>query len=178
MSPAPGAARPNQHQDESYPHLRQTYNALREAAERIRIATPDIAPGVAPQEVFCELRQLCDLIEHDSAQFSFSTDDAATKLLIRRRLLEMLRAETVRVWSEASPQDAAHMISVLRGFERVQSAIESYPIYDEVRERLDDSRGLELVVELAHDLRSPLTSILFLSETLMHGASGPITEIQ
>jgi signal transduction histidine kinase len=178
MRSVPGTARPNQHQDESHPHLRQTHNALREAAERIRIATPDIAPGVAPQEVSCELRQLCDLIEHDSAQFSFGTDDAATKLLVRRRLLEMLRAETVRVWSEAPPADAAHMIGVLRGFERVQSAIESYPIYDEVRERIDDSRGLELVVELAHDLRSPLTSILFLSETLMHGASGPISEIQ
>jgi signal transduction histidine kinase len=33
--------------------------------------------------------------------------------------------------------------------------------------------GLELVVEVAHDLRSPLTSILFLAETLQRGRSGP-----
>ena len=29
--------------------------------------------------------------------------------------------------------------------------------------------GLDLVVELAHDLRSPLTSILFLAEALQQG---------
>jgi signal transduction histidine kinase len=38
--------------------------------------------------------------------------------------------------------------------------------------------GLELVVEVAHDLRSPLTSILFLAETLLRGRSGPVTALQ
>jgi signal transduction histidine kinase len=33
-------------------------------------------------------------------------------------------------------------------------------------------------VEVAHDLRSPLTSVLFLAETLQRGQSGPVTEIQ
>jgi len=36
----------------------------------------------------------------------------------------------------------------------------------------------ELVVEVAHDLRSPLTSVLFLAETLLREHSGPVTEIQ
>jgi signal transduction histidine kinase len=38
--------------------------------------------------------------------------------------------------------------------------------------------GLELVVELAHDLRSPLTSILFLAEALQQGQGGPVTPEQ
>ena len=38
--------------------------------------------------------------------------------------------------------------------------------------------GAELVVEVAHDIRSPLTSILFLVETLRNGHSGPINAIQ
>jgi two-component system, sensor histidine kinase len=38
--------------------------------------------------------------------------------------------------------------------------------------------GLELVVELAHDLRSPLTSILFLAEALQQGREGPVTPEQ
>ena len=39
--------------------------------------------------------------------------------------------------------------------------------------------GLELVVEMAHDLRSPLTSILFLAESLRSGpCSSPITDPQ
>ncbi|MEE8061520.1 MAG: HAMP domain-containing sensor histidine kinase, partial [Gemmatimonadales bacterium] len=44
--------------------------------------------------------------------------------------------------------------------------------------RLSGPDGLEMVVEVAHDLRSPITSILFLAETLQQGRSGPITDIQ
>ena len=38
--------------------------------------------------------------------------------------------------------------------------------------------GLDLVVELAHDLRSPLTSILFLAEALQQGQGGKVTPEQ
>src|SRR2546429_4971927 len=38
--------------------------------------------------------------------------------------------------------------------------------------------GLELVVEMAHDLRSPLTSILFLAESLRSAQSSPISDTQ
>lgn len=38
--------------------------------------------------------------------------------------------------------------------------------------------GLELVVEMAHDMRSPLTSIMFLAEAMQLGQSGPINETQ
>jgi signal transduction histidine kinase len=43
---------------------------------------------------------------------------------------------------------------------------------------LAESGGLDLMVEIAHDLRSPLTSILFLSELLHNGDSGEINELQ
>ncbi len=42
----------------------------------------------------------------------------------------------------------------------------------------EGSRGLELVVEMAHDLRSPLTSIIFLAETLQLEHTGPVNEAQ
>lgn len=38
--------------------------------------------------------------------------------------------------------------------------------------------GLELLVEVAHDLRSPLTSILFLAEALRGGQSGDVNDVQ
>ena len=38
--------------------------------------------------------------------------------------------------------------------------------------------GLDLVVEMAHDLRSPLTSILFLAEAMQHGTNGPVNDAQ
>src|SRR2546423_13440068 len=43
---------------------------------------------------------------------------------------------------------------------------------------LTGPHGLDLVVELAHDLRSPLTSILFLAEALQQGQGGPVTPEQ
>jgi signal transduction histidine kinase len=43
---------------------------------------------------------------------------------------------------------------------------------------LTGANALELVVEFAHDLRSPLTSIMFLAETLRKGQSGEINAIQ
>jgi signal transduction histidine kinase len=44
--------------------------------------------------------------------------------------------------------------------------------------RLAQPDALQLLVEVAHDLRSPLTSILFLSETLRTGHSGEVNEQQ
>lgn len=43
---------------------------------------------------------------------------------------------------------------------------------------LSGPNGLELIVELAHDLRSPLTSILFLAEALQQGHGGSVTPEQ
>jgi signal transduction histidine kinase len=39
-------------------------------------------------------------------------------------------------------------------------------------------KGQQLVVEMAHDLRSPLTSIMFLAESMQLGQSGPISDAQ
>ena len=41
-----------------------------------------------------------------------------------------------------------------------------------------ETEAFRLVAEVAHDLRSPLTSILFLSEALRNGQSGSLTELQ
>src|SRR2546421_9137015 len=43
---------------------------------------------------------------------------------------------------------------------------------------LSGPHGLDLVVELAQDLRSLLTSILFLAEALQQGQGGPVTTEQ
>ena len=43
---------------------------------------------------------------------------------------------------------------------------------------LAETEAFRLVAEVAHDLRSPLTSILFLSEALRMGQSGNLTDLQ
>ena len=103
-------------------------------------------------------------------------DLSATQL--PRRLLGLLRSRFVLLSSrEASPPGGRELLSVLLAFEQVAQRLE--PNWDQrFADRLMGPDGLELVVELAHDLRSPLTSILFLGETMKRGRSGAVTPLQ
>ena len=99
--------------------------------------------------------------------------------VVGRRLLELLRAQVVRGWSTgpAGPPDADIMLEFFQAFEAVRGTIE--PDWDAYfAQRMSGPDGLEMVVEVVHDLRSPLTSILFLAETIQRGHSGPVNELQ
>jgi signal transduction histidine kinase len=103
-------------------------------------------------------------------------DDHGAAVVARRRVLELLRAELVRCWS-AEPPEACAMVEALSRLERVRTACT--PALDQsFTAELADYGGLDLVVEVAHDMRSPLTSILFLSEILHSGQSGAMTPLQ
>ncbi len=94
------------------------------------------------------------------------------------RLVDMLRAELIRGWSEAPRQPAGgSILNTLIALEQVRAALEANAV-GQFEALLEGRDGLELVVELAHDLRSPLTSILFLAETLQNGQSGEVNELQ
>lgn len=102
--------------------------------------------------------------------------DERARCPLGRRVLELLRAEVVHEWSsDAAPTDEIRRIMV--GLERVREAIE--PDWAQYFvSRLSGPDGLELLVDVAHDLRSPLTSILFLAETLQLGRSGDVNDMQ
>ncbi len=97
---------------------------------------------------------------------------------LSRRLLARLRAEFIAAVGRLTPlPDTLALVSVLQTVETVGADLE--PKWDqEFSDRLEGPDGLDLVVEVAHDLRSPLTSILFLAETLQRARSGPVTPIQ
>jgi signal transduction histidine kinase len=69
------------------------------------------------------------------------------------------------------------MLGTLGGMEQLRDSIEPDTPW-QLGTRLAEAGGLDLLVEIAHDLRSPLTSILFLSETLHNGLSGDVNELQ
>ncbi len=103
-----------------------------------------------------------------------------------RRLLAEFRIAVARSWigSDMAPP-AERILAVWRACESVLNEIGHGDQYQpgldwdrEFSKQMTGPRGLELVVEVAHDLRSPLTSILFLAETLQRGQSGKVTEIQ
>ena len=76
-----------------------------------------------------------------------------------------------------SAADPSQLLRLLGAIEQVGQRLEA-DWSQHFADRLSSPDGLELVVEVAHDLRSPLTSILFLAETLQRGRSGPVNEIQ
>ena len=90
--------------------------------------------------------------------------------VIRRRFLEEIEAANVAV-------EGRELNRVLLAFERVEAALER----DCAQRFLGKLSGLEapqLIAEVAHDMRSPLGSILFLAERLRGGQSGPVTVLQ
>lgn len=120
--------------------------------------------------------------------------------LLHHRLSETLRLELLRTWDGASgpgeddadradaesrPRsegggDGASAVLTLE----ILAALEEYRVglwpsgSEALGARLAEPDALELVVEVAHDLLSPLNSILFLSEVLRSGHSGAVNDHQ
>ena len=94
-----------------------------------------------------------------------------------RRLLEAIRGRLLEQVELLPDMDGAQLVRLFGALERVQERIDR-DMSQRFANRLSGADGLELLVEVAHDLRSPLASILFLAETLRNGQSGAINPIQ
>jgi signal transduction histidine kinase len=89
---------------------------------------------------------------------------------LRRTFLEHAEAPDVR-------EESLDVVRVIRAFERVQDAIDLDAAH-RFAARLTGNDAQQLVVEMAHDMRSPLGSILILAERLRAGAGGDLAPIQ
>lgn len=89
---------------------------------------------------------------------------------LRAVLVAELRAAGANV-------DGAGILRLLGAVERVHEIIERDDAH-RFSARLAGPGGLELLVEVGHDLRSPLASILFLAEALRTAQSGPVNSVQ
>ncbi|HEX9893803.1 MAG TPA: HAMP domain-containing sensor histidine kinase [Gemmatimonadales bacterium] len=101
-----------------------------------------------------------------------------TPSALARRVLALLRGRFLeRAARLEQVPSQTELLPILLAMEQVSERM--VPAWDQrFADRLSGPDGLELVVEVAHDLRSPLTSILFLAETLLRGRSGPVTTLQ
>ena len=113
-------------------------------------------------------------------QHALETGDVVIEDALRslrgRRVLELLRAEVIRGWSD-DPAIHTKIPAILTTIERVREVAE-HDWAQRFSDRLSGIDGLDLLVAIAHDLRSPLTSILFLAETLQREQSGPVNDVQ
>ncbi len=93
-----------------------------------------------------------------------------------RRFLELLRSEVVEGWRDFNVPDS-ELLPLLVAMERVRVTIQ--PNWAQTfAQQLSGNDGLALLMDVAHDLRSPLTSILVLAETLQRGQSGEVNDVQ
>jgi signal transduction histidine kinase len=96
---------------------------------------------------------------------------------LSRRLVGLIRAGFLERAQALPAPDASQLLRMLGAIETVSQRLE-VDWSQHFADRLAGPDGLELVVEVAHDLRSPLTSILFLAETLQRARSGPVNPVQ
>jgi signal transduction histidine kinase len=103
--------------------------------------------------------------------------DSLQVRLLDRRLADALRDDLVENSMRVAPEHAGGVLAILRRLRELQQGV--LPGDDaDLGARLSEPDAFDLIVEVAHDLRSPLTSVLFLAETLRAGHSGPTNDLQ
>jgi signal transduction histidine kinase len=129
------------------------------------------------EEVTAHLAQLCAAIRQLASGQSPDLS-ALPPNALSRRLVNLVRCRFLeRVQALPATPDTVQLLRLLSAIEAVSQRLE-VDWSQHFADRLSGPDGLELVVEVAHDLRSPLTSILFLAETLQRGRSGPVNSVQ
>lgn len=136
--------------------------------------------AVEEGELTDSLRRLAEVLARPDAR-----DDQALRsedpslVVLRRRLLERMRGEFVRELARAASD-----------FSRAQAGLDRLIRFEEVMEALEPDwenrmsvalsgpEARDLLSEVGHDLRSPLTSVLFLADALKTGLSGEVNEHQ
>ena len=150
---------------------------LREAAHEITSSWRDqYGEATEPREIVEVLQELTGAVAA-RMEGTVKPLSGASVSILGRRLLDLLRAAVIRRAADPEAMPHARLLGVLTAIEGVREQVEpDWARY--FHSRLAGPEGHELLVEVAHDLRSPLTSILFLSETLQRGQSGEVNDLQ
>ncbi len=128
--------------------------------------------ALSQAEVAAEVAQAVARVS-DAASGTAHPEESPSSPLARR-VVALLRRRVIQTSDRLAAEEC---LPLLRSVEDVAASLE--PRWSEhFQERMTGPSGLDLVVEVAHDLRSPLTSILFLAETMLRGRSGPLTALQ
>jgi signal transduction histidine kinase len=95
---------------------------------------------------------------------------------IARPLMDVLRRQLLSATHSAADQEAyAECHALMVAMERVHDHLCRDDLY-RVADQLGGAGALDLLVEVAHDMRSPLGSILFLVDRVRSGQSGAIAD--
>ena len=176
-APSTPAPRISQEQEATDPLAAVHHPALLDASRRVLAAwINDRGDALDPTDARLTMAWIATAIDDAARGFKPSRDNAPTNPL-GRYLLAEVRGDLLRGWSAAPDAQVGDVLRLMQSIETVQKIIE--PDWSQYfSSRLSGPDGLDLVVEVAHDLRSPVTSIIFLAETLSRGQSGDVTDLQ
>ena len=154
------------------------WRALRRAVHQTADSWTGAAlADVAPNDVTAPLDMLYNAIR-EAASGATPSLSGFPSTVAGHRLLAMLRREFLAELSLMKERvDGSAIVAALQAFETIQRQLDQ-DCTQRFTGRLAEPDGPALVVEVAHDMRSPLASILFLVETLRNGQSGPVNSVQ
>ncbi len=150
--------------------------ALERATQRVRDAWDLNEDGSTSDELRSRMAFLCKAIRQAAIGLPPDLSELAAPTP-GRKMVERLRKAFLDDVSTTEISEASQIVHLLCALERVQAEIDR-DTAQRFANKLSGADGLEMVVEVAHDLRSPLASVLFLAETLRNGQSGSINPIQ
>ena len=166
------------------------------------VTTSSSRTGVGPTPVQLALRAAADRVARSSVMLHRELIDDPAQYV--DAIVALLTGPPVRIASETSPRfvhwltredvdelradflrdldhssgdvDSTELLRVLVALERLGDRQER--TVEQSLSQLDDADPVTAVTEVAHDMRSPLTSILFLIDSILKGQSGPLTAVQ
>ena len=136
-----------------------------------------VGDSLPAEEIEGHVATICDAIRQAIRGEEPKFRDLSPQVPMRRLLESIRRNFLNEVQALGDFSDTEAVIRVLRAIEEAQMVLDSDCAQRFVN-RLSGADALDLIVEVSHDMRSPLASILFLVETLRKGNSGPISSIQ
>ncbi|HJU69654.1 MAG TPA: HAMP domain-containing sensor histidine kinase [Gemmatimonadaceae bacterium] len=151
--------------------------ALERSTQRVREAWDLNEDGSTADELRSRMAFLCKAIRQAAIGLPPDLSELAAPTPGRKMVERLRKAFLDDVSTTGDIDDASQIVHLLCALERVQAEIDR-DTAQRFANKLSGADGLEMVVEVAHDLRSPLASVLFLAETLRNGQSGSINPIQ
>lgn len=149
-------------------------------AEAVGRSARTLAEGTGKTlgEVRGQISPIVDLIPDLVAGRPIDESVVSMRFNVPRRYIDVLRSEFLETLRQGqTAPDGREMVAVVSAFEEAIRLGEMTSTGKFVA-RLAGVDSVNAVVEIAHDIRSPLSSILILVDTIRRGQSGKVSPVQ
>lgn len=151
----------------------QLWSAFDAAISRAR-AGLDAEASAGADVFFAALRKAVEAHIGGGGCLTFAAEDPT----LARRMIDSVRLAFIEEMQAAHPASRAAAIEVLGALGVCQDSIATLSVHEPELHDAGKEKSLGLAVEIAHDIRSPLTAILFLIDVVRSGRSGAVSAAQ